>query len=531
MKQVLFSLLILTGMATVSCNKDFLERTPKDQQVEETFYKTPQDAYSALVATYSVLNWDGFGNIWLAAEIASDNCFGGGGLADNGQRQVDRFERWDDHGKAAWKKCYYGIFRANVLLQKIEGIDFGSQAALKTRYIGEAHFLRAYFYFDLIRMYGHVPLLTEPIEGDNYYIPQASPDSVYALIASDLKTSASLLTASAQAFSAIPATEYGRVTKWAAEALLGRVFLYYTGYYGKTEIPGACTKQDAITAIDDVINISGHNLLTDYRSLFRASAVSSGVAFGGQNNAEGVFTIQYTNQGLANWDQQNGNRVQVMVGLRGIDRISYYYKGWGSATVSPKLYNAYEAADSIRRKASFMAIAEEGIDFTPSSDQFQYTGYFWKKYTPLVQNKPDDNGGDFQIDNYDNYVVIRFADVLLMGAELNLLSDLGKAQLYYNRVRDRAFKNDITHRKILTGDAAGVKLVLEERRLELALEGMRYWDLLRQGTTAAKQAIDNATGDDFNVTFRAETQGLFAIPQTQIDQSNSTITQNPGWIQ
>lgn len=530
MKQVLFFTGILAVLLT-SCRKDFLDRTPKDQQVEETFYKTPEDAFSALVSTYSVLNWDGFGNIWLASEIASDDCFGGGGIADNGQKQVDRFQKWEDHNKLSWKKYYYGIYRANIFLQNVEHVNFGSDAALKNRYIGEAHFLRAYFYFDLVRMYGHIPLLTEPVEGDNYYMPQASPDSVYALIASDLKASISLLTPGAKTFPNITTAEYGRVTKWAAEALLGRVFLYYTGYYGKADLAGVYTKPQVTAALEDVITNSGFGLVSDYRSLWRASAVSAATSFAGQNNKEGVFVIQFTKQGLGNWDQMNGNRVQVMVGLRGIDQVSYYYKGWGCATVNPHLYAAYETTDSIRRKASVIAISEEGIAFTPSSDQYQYTGYFWKKYTPLVQDRPDTDGGDFQIDNYDNYMAIRFADVLLMAAELNLATDLGKAQTYYDRVRDRAFNNDITHRKTLTPGAAGMKLLLDERRLELALEGIRYWDLLRQGIPAAKQAIDNASGDDLNVVFRAETQGLFAIPEAQIGLSNGTITQNTGWMQ
>lgn len=529
MKQVFFSLLILLLLAS-SCKKSFLDKTPKDQQVEETFYKTPEDAFSALVSAYSVLNWEGFGNIWLASEIASDDCFGGGGISDNGQRQVDRFEKWEDHNKVSWKKYYAGIYRANVLLKNIELVNFGSEAALKNRYIGEARFLRAYYYFDLIRMYGHVPLLTTPVEGENYYVPQASADSVYAQIAADLKASIALLAASAASYSAIPAAEYGRVTKWAAEALLGRVFLYYTGYYGKTDLAGVYTKQQVITAIEDVITNSGYALVDDYRSLWRASAVSSGLPFAGQNNKESVFAIQFTNQGLGNWNQLNGNRVQVMVGLRGIDQLSYYYKGWGAATVNPKLYNAYESTDTCRRKGAIMAIAEEGIGFAPSSDQFQYTGYFWKKYTPLVLNRPDASGGDFQIDNFDNYAAIRFADVLLMGAELQLTSNLGKAQAWYNQVRDRAFKNDITHRKTLSGDAAGLKLLLDERRFELALEGVRYWDLLRQGITAAKQAIDNA-GGDFTVSFRTETQGLFALPDAQVNLSNGTMVQNAGWLQ
>ncbi|WP_205509019.1 RagB/SusD family nutrient uptake outer membrane protein [Longitalea arenae] len=523
MRQLFFAVLLV--LLVTACSKSFLEKTPINQKVESDFYKTPGDAFEALVAAYSVLNYDGHGNIWLSSEIASDNCFGGGGTSDNGLRQWDNFQSYLDHNAAAWKKYYTGIYRTNMFLKKIDGVNFGGDAALKDQYTGEARFLRAYFYFDLVRMFGKVPLLTAPIEGTNFNVSQSTPDSVYALIASDLKESITLLTASAKKFNQIPAEEYGRVTKWAAEALLARVYLYYTGYYTKNDLAGIVTKQEAINAAEDVIQNSGYDLVDKFPSLFRASAGSS---FAGQNNKEGVFVIQYTDKGLGNWNQQNGNRVQVMVGIRN-QVLDPYYKGWGIAPVNGKLWNAYETGDA-RRSATIISIVDENLPFnTATTDQAQYTGYYWKKYTPMGgADRPDANGGDFQIDNFDNYAVIRFADVLLMGAELNLSSNLAKAQGYYDRVRDRAF-NSTTRRNTLTNDANGLQLIMTERWLELALEGHRYWDLLRQGLTTAKQAIDNNTGNEFNVSFRTETKGLFEIPQTQIGLSNGTITQNGGW--
>src|SRR5699024_1866990 len=143
--------------------------------------------------------------------------------------------------------------------------------------------------------------------------------------------------------------------------------------------------------------------------------------------------------------------------------------------------------------------------------------------------RPDANGGDFQIDNFDNYVAIRFSDVLLMGAELNLQTDLSKSQDYYNRIRDRAF-GDNNHRKTLTSGVAGYQLIMQESYLELALEGQRYWDLLREGMDVAKNAIDNHDGgDQFKVDFPVDTKGLFEIPQTQLSLSDGTLKQNPGW--
>ncbi|NIG54229.1 RagB/SusD family nutrient uptake outer membrane protein [Chitinophaga sp. Cy-1792] len=518
MKKLLF--LFIAGSMLASCGKKFLETSPLDRKTIDAFYKTPADAYQGLVSAYSMLDQDGYGNILLTSEIASDDAFGGGGNADQGLNQWDKFINMNDINAAAWSKYYTGIYRCNILLQNINGVDFKADSTTKHRYIAEAKFLRAYYYFDLVRMFGNVPLITVPLEPGNYFIPQSTPDSVYAQIATDLKDAASNMPATA--FGSIPSGEYGRATKWAAESLLGRVFLYYTGYYGKQSIGSVVSKTDATAAIEDVIQNSGYSLVPKFNNLFRASSDANG--FAGQNNQEGVFVIQYTYLGLGDANQNNGNRVQVMIGIRS-QVLGPYYKGWGAATVNPALYRAFQNGDT-RRTSSIISIDDEGYsaDYT-LGDQAQYTGYFIKKYTPINDKKPEDLGGNFQWDNYDNYPVIRFADVLLMGAELNLTTNPGKAQGYLDQVRDRAFQ-DQAHRVTLNN----VQQIMDERRFELALEGHRYWDLLRQGVSVAKSAIDNTGATAaFNVTFRPETKGLFSIPETQINLSNGTLKQNTGW--
>lgn len=523
MKKILLALLAATLLS--ACGKNFLDIDPVDKKTIDNFYKTPTDAFEGLVAAYNVLNWDGYGNILLTSEIASDNAFGGGGNSDNGMRQWDRSEKIYDHNAEAWTKYYTGIYRANILLSKIDEVDFEGDEDLKNMYIAEAKFLRAYFYFDLVRMFGHVPLVKVPLEAGQYNVPQAAPDSIYMFIATDLKEAIPHLLD--KKYAEYTSTEYGRATKWAAESLLARVFLYYTGYYGKPGITGVITKADALTAIEDVIVNSGYDLVPKYSNIWRASAEST-TDYAGQNSQEGVFNIQYTYKGLKDGNERNGNRVQVMIGIRS-QVLLPYYNGWGACTVNPKLWNAFDVAD-LRRNASIISIEGEGFAGQYSlGDQYQYTGYFQKKYTPLNDQKPEDLGGDFQIDNYDNYLAIRFSDVLLMAAELNLDADLGKAQAYYNRVRDRAFGDEL-HRKTLTGDANGMQLIMDERRYEFAGEGIRYWDLLRQGLNIAKSAIDNtSTNSELNVNFREITMGLFAIPETQINISNGNLVQNDGW--
>lgn len=519
MKKIFVSIIAISLFA--ACSKDFLERSPVDEITEVDFYKTPTQALQALVSVYNQLNIGDYDNMHLVSELASDNCFGGGGTSDLVWKQWDRFQESSNMNLSIWQKYYTGIYRANVILSKLDGVSWGADSTLKTQYAAEARFLRAYFYFDLVRMFGNIPLATTPLTVAEYNIPQSEPAAVYKQIAEDLVYAANSLPATA--YAGISAANYGRVTKWAAEALLGRVYLYYTGYYSQPDLAGVVTKTQAISYLENIINAGGYGLVTSFPNLWQ----SAGSSFVGEDNKETIWSIKFTYKGLGNWDQHNGNRMQVDIAIRN-QILDPYYKGWGAGTVSGKLWDAYESADT-RRNSTIISIDAEGLTSYAQGDQSQYTGYFWKKYTPMNSGNPDDLGGNFQIDNYYDNVVIRYADVLLMAAELNLDVDLGKAQRYYDQVRDRAYGSD-THRKVLTADANGKTLIMAERRLEFALEGLRYWDLLRQGLSVAKAAIDNSGGDSqFNVGFRTETQGLFKIPEQEISLSNGVYKQNPGW--
>jgi hypothetical protein len=533
MKKINILLAVIMLLSYIGCEKDFLDRYPYDKKVVGNFYQTPQDAFEALVAVYDVLQGavigdNDYDNIILISEIASDNCFGGAGANDDLRLQVwDDFEDlfYNPHA-LQWRKYYRGIYRANVFLENVDNVEWGSSEDLKNRYIAECRFLRAYFYFDLVRLFGHIPLLTEVVDAGNLKIPQADPEDVYKFIAEDLKYAIDNL--QAVPYQGIPTYEYGRVTKWAAEALLGRVFLYYTGYYNKSDIAGIVTKSDARTYIDDVINNSGHALVDTFEYLWQYSFEK----FVGEDNEETVFTIKYTYKDYGDYTKRDGNRWQVMIGLRN-QVIIPYASGWGAATVNPELWNAYDTSDT-RREGSILGWDELGITFE-TIDQREYTGYNWRKFVPLTDTLgnliTENYGGNFMRDNYFDYPVIRYSDVLLMGAELHLDDNLGLAQSYYDKVRDRAFL-DNQHRKTLTGNAAGMSLIMEERRLELAFEGHRYYDLLRQGGLAdnlsvAKAAID--CGDPYPVTFRPETEGVFEIPPPEIVLSDETLIQNPGW--
>ncbi|WP_125718126.1 RagB/SusD family nutrient uptake outer membrane protein [Flavobacterium ustbae] len=508
-----------------SCSEDFLENEPYTDKVTENFYKTPSDAFEGLVAVYDILQREAYGTQLIVSEQASDNCFGGFGLADpTVDLQWDRFQYTTDKDMNAptWTNSYLGIYRANVLLENLNNVNWGSDTALKTRYEAEARFLRAHFHFQAAKMFGDIIPLDHTVTTSEFELPRQAPEVTYALIANDLKFAADNL--GPENYSQAGNANYGRITKWAAEAYLARTFLFYTGAYSKPDLAGVITKAQAVTYINDAVNNSGHGLVADFANLWLAASFEN---FAGEDNTEMVWAVRFNGSGKGNWDLHEGNRFQVNIAPRG-GAIGRYATGWGGATVNPKLVAAYDNADT-RKAASFINYAGEGLNFDAQArEQRQYTGYSWKKYCPITNEAGtavvEANGGNFQIDNYQDYAIIRFADVLLMAAELNLGTNDAVAQTNLDRVRDRAFKNT-THRIPVTKAA-----IMEERRLELALEGLRYFDLIRQGMPAMKAAIDNNTGDSqFAVSFRPETLGWFALPQSQIVLSNNTIQQNPGW--
>jgi hypothetical protein len=508
-----------------ACSNDFLEKQPYTEKVAENFYKTPNDAYEGLIAIYDILQRDEYGCPLLVSEQASDDCFGGYGMSDGqGDLEWDRFQYVSnkDMNSSAWKTPYQGIYRANILLANLDKVNWGTDTALKTKYEAEARFLRAHFHFQLAKMFGDVVALDRPVSADELYAPRVTPEVTYALIANDLKFAVDNL--GTDNYSKSGNANFGRITKWAAEAYIARTFLFYTDYYKKADMAGVITKTQAVTYVNDVVNNSGHGLVTNYANLWLAASLQN---FAGEDNTEMVWSIRLNGSGKGDWNLHEGNRFQVLIAPRG-GNIGRYGTGWGGATVNPKLYAAYGAGDT-RRDATIINFAGEGLNFDPQArDQRQYTGYAWKKYCPITDAAGkaivEANGGNFQIDNYQDVAVVRFSDVLLMAAELNLGTNNGFAQTCLDRVRDRAYQN-ATNRVTISKS-----VIMNERRLELALEGQRYFDLIRQGTAVAKAAIDNvATDSQFNVTFRTETLGWFPLPQSQIVLSNSAMAQNPGW--
>ncbi len=561
MKNIKLSILAVAaaGLVAGSCTESFLDVSSKTESTTGNYYKTESDAYRALVGCYDgwqvTTSSEGTG-FYLASELMADECFSGAGNTDaRNYCVIDRFDQSQSSSdlnlfEDDWSNYYAAIYRCNMLLTNADGIEWSSEE-LKGTYLGECRAIRALCYFDMVRLWENIPLLTEP-SSEN--IPQAEPDSVYNVIINDLKYAAENIPADAYPKSDA-ANNDGHITKYAAESLLARVYLFYSGYYG-TEPPGL-TKAEALAGLEDVIASGEFSLVDEYKNLWPAASVtwtqdasgnwSSESTYAGRGNSETVLAqkFNYTSDYNGNAD---GNRWQVMIAMRNLIYVPYG-QGWGICTVNPKIVNSFLGADT-RATASYIDCVAEGVtsdsNFENSlySSQREYTGYYIKKYTPLGIWEQDASGNwtatnevmgseiggsEYQLTPYQDFIVMRYADVLLMAAELGS----SNAQTYFNMVRDRAFGGDTSYRVSATQSN-----IMQERMYEFAFEGQRYWDLLRQGVSVAANEIAESrsvvtAGADDNVTIEAEDiiakRGLSQIPNNQITLSDGVLIQNTGW--
>ena len=344
----------------------------------------------------------------------------------------------------------------------------------------------------------------------------------------------------------------GHANKWAAEALMARVFLFYTGavYGSHTTMPlvggGTISKQDVIGWIDDCIANSGYKLISDFRDLWPYSYSNEDYGYAKNNklnwvteavgaNTEAIFNINYSNLNTDNYFNMN----DLYLGWRMQTQMPFGY-GWGYCTVSAfATWNSWDNAD-LRKEGSICDVnnSDEGISgYTWHGDLMSETGYMQKKYVPVNVKSPTDGHllnyscilyetpENIMTDNTQSIMLIRFADVLLMGAELGS----SHAQQYLDIVRSRAGLSSVP---------VTLANIQQERKHELAFEGIRYWDELRWGTLKADlqatigEPIWNAgvsTTYAPNLTRLAKTKGFLPIPTSQITLSNGQLQQNDGW--
>ncbi len=518
LRNIFFKSILLTAavLLATSC-EDFLEREPLDLRVESNFYQTQQDATEALIAIYDAFGWHtvvGFHPLQMFMDIASDDSYAGGASRNDAPNiiQVDQHNMLTTNGEilGLWRKYYILVYRSNLYLEKVEGMEV--EESFRTRTVAEAKFMRAYAYFDLLRLFENVPLLTETLKSQtDYDQAQATPQDIANQIAKDL------VEAAADLPEEIPPTENGRVSKWAAKSLLARVYLYVNGVYGTDLNAGGTTidRAAALAEVEAVIQNSGHALLPNFADNFNKA---------NEFSVESVLEISYTDaRPWYDWGYIQGGEGNMAAQMQGprVDEpaLEAYDRGWSFAPVTQSLYEAFEDGDP-RREATILHENEIVGSLTIG---YQHTGYFSKKYTTSKEYAPSD--GQPELNWGNNYRVIRFADVLLMAAELGS----SNAQAYLDEVRSRVGLSSVP---------ATMENIMNERRVELALEGHRYWDLIRQGLDVAEQAI-SVNGEigplyqgeavEFNVTFDPGTRGLFPIPQSEVDISNGLYQQNAGY--
>ena len=566
--------LALASMGMTSCSASFLDVESKKESTSDNFYRTENDAWRALIGCYD--GWQCTSScaqcaFYFASEVMADECFGGVGNTDPRNFQVlDRFDANQSPSdmnilETEWKNYYAAVYRCNELLAHEGQISWSSEET-KGTYLGECHAIRALCYFDMVRLWGNIPLFTEPVNENR---AQANPDEVYNVIFSDLLYAVNNIPATAYPKSAAASND-GHITKYAASALLARVYLYYTGYYGKEPQVEGVTKSSVLQGLEDFIAVAeseGYGLVDEFKNLWPAASTSwafnkstggyeKTCTYAGDGNKEVVLAQKFNY--TQDYDGNNeGNRWLVYMGLRSYLGHAPYGRGWGGCTVNPKMWTAYGTGDE-RRSASIINVEGEGIfkdrGYEPSyKDQREYTGYSVKKYTPMSKWSKDEASGtwslvdevsglgkgDFQISQYQDFIVMRYADVLLMAAELGS----SNAQDYLNKVRQRAYSSKDDEGSLVVSSnyrelTATKENIMNERMLEFAFEGQRYWDLLRQGVNYAASQIATNTpvtsgGSPDNVTIKesdvVKKQGLSQIPNNQITLSNGVLKQNEGW--
>jgi len=490
--------LIIILSIFIGCSK-VVEFDPHDEyQVTEVDYlQTEADYQTMAVSCYTPMQW--LNQMVVIGDIASDNAVAGGENASDvvSLQQIDDYNILTNNGtiQDLWVSAYEGVNRTNYLISYKdanllgETVDFSGKEAL----FGEVRFLRAYYYFNLVRMFGDVVLFTDRKLGiSDFGTLQRSPKAdVYAQIELDLTT----------AISALPTaqSQQGRITRYAAQALLGKVYLYQEKF------------ESAASVLENVVN-GPFSLMATVDDVFLLS---------GENGSESVFEVQYSNgQPYYNWGGQTrgqGNYAVHQCGVRGLNGTAEmpYNAGWSTNLPTQDLAAAYEDGDA-RKEASVFdveayATNNPALNVTFTEAPFKNTGLYNKKYLP----RKGQTSGQIELNYENNQRIIRYSDVLLMAAEANLRSttpNVSKAQDYLDRVRDRAFGGE-DHRVTAT-----VAAVWNERRLELAMEGDRFFDLVRTGQA---NSVLGASG------YNTATLGLFPIPQREIEISG--LSQNAGY--
>lgn len=505
MKPIITSLLppVLLLMIAASCNKQFLEVDSKAIQMETEYYKTPEQLLTGLVAAYDPISWEGTAAASYTSFIffvaAGDECYSGASTAtDMPQLQaMNNYTLDAANGPQLnfWRQYYTGVARCNILISRSSEAIEGVPEAVRARYLAEAKTLRAYYYFTLVKMFGRIPLYTKPLEKSEIYtVSQVPPETVYAQIEKDLKEAI----AETNLPDKVPAaTEGGRFTKGTAKALLGKVYLYEKKWNDAAQV------LSEVNGTPGTSNAYGYKLLDNYADIFRPD---------NEFNAEAILEVCHTSKAGSRAGTAvslvEGMMTSLYVGPRTYNGPVYVF-GWGVCPIIPAFYEFMRTdpryGATIANVDSLVALKQ--ATYVPG---YLNTGKFIRKYAPLKQFRPTGIPAA-QLNYPQNYIEIRLADTYLMEAEA-LLQGGG------NAVRAATLLGAVRSRVGLPAVPATLENVYNERRLELATEGHRWFDLVRTGQAPAILASKG---------FKANKNEVLPIPLFEL--TNTKLVQNTGY--
>ena len=559
-----------------SC-ESFLDSTNYWSKTTADFPASADDAANMITGIYNNLNVligdSPLENFYLWSDLASDDCLGGGGANDQKVQAIDLMMNFgSDMYNTVYKDRYKGVARANLALETLE--NCGLDQNTYNQYMGEAYFLRAFYMYELASFFGNVPYPTS--SSVNSAQPQVSGTELWGQILADLKMAVDIMPAKRNT------TGDGHVDKYGAQALLGRAYLFASGFYGTetfTDFEGEneVSKSYVQAQIKDCVNNSGYKLVDDYHNLWsytnRCSVEDELSPWKGQGykwveddggvNPEAMFVVKFNTQ--PTWGTTIGysNQLALYFGVRGQSGMTDsgtcfpFGTGWGMGPVNPSLVDDWKAAEpnDARRDASIIPVSKWSGYVYGGDSNIQETGYYQTKVMPVEARKSDGTGfwttfsnamyegsiswhadcGDdnFQLSTINDLILIRFAEVLLMDAELN------NNQSSFDAVRARAG---------LSSKTISEENIRNERRWELAFEGVRFNDIRRYGDAYAIAALDkqngvacynNGTpGDNHASKFNGgygerykATKGFAKFPESQISLSTGTadFVQNDGY--
>lgn len=558
-------------LALTSC-EDFLDSQDYTGKNSTNFPSTEKDVDQMVAAVYKSTFYAPFETNALEqyfsiSNLFSDDMFGGAGKGDPhwkalGHLMYNQVDQCDQ----LWVAAYEAIARANSALSVIDNV---ADEELRNQTKGELLFHRAYNYYNLVLAFNNVPVVDKA--PTNVSEAQVAPEQregkeIFKIIAQDLKDAVAIMPS--YKYDGWNTLKWGKVSRWAVETLLARAYLFYTGFYGETAIPttdgGSLTKEDALKAVNDVIENSGHSLLEDYRSLwpyanewtaqdyeYVKDIKENKAGYYKEINPEVLLAINFNYQ--AEWTPNLllTNQYALFFGIRadannqdddrfhvGTETSVYPFgTGWGVGPVNPGLWKSYEEGD-LRRDASIIQFPS-ALDPNTFSAGVELTMFHNKKITAVrseggtryswtLSKNGSEGNGHYQASHTQPLVIYRLADVYLMQSELS---------------RDAKYMNMLRERAGLAPVAYSLEALQSERRHELAFEGVR-WDDLRRWHIAEQelekqygQPLYNEgkagefakIGSGLASRYKETKGGFFRIPKKQIELSGGLYKQNPGW--